>query len=269
MKWIMRTALTLLLTVVLAYAGVCAYLYIKQRDMLYIPPKEVTAPKVEGVAISVVKITTPDHETLNGWFTPPVKKDGLVFLYLPGQGGGLDMQAGRYKRMAAKGVGFLSLAYRGFFGSTGKPTEDGILTDGLAAYDWLIQQGYKPEQIVLHGHSLGSGPATYIATQRNARGLILEAPFTAASDVAQERYPYVPVGFLMKDKFANRERIRDVHMPVLIVHGDRDSVVPYRHGERLFALANEPKTFKRMAGEDHSTLTRAGVYDVYWKWLER
>lgn len=266
-RLLFKLSLSLFGLLLLAYVGVCAYLFVNQRDMLYMAPTVAISPQVEGVPIQDLPLKTPDGETLRMWYLAPAQKDGLVFMYLGGQAGSLDQQTGRYRRMAQKGVGFLSLSYRGFSGSTGHPTEEGLFIDVLAAYDWLRSQGYAPEQIVIHGHSLGSGPATYLATQRPARGLILEAPFTAAADVAQSRYPYIPVELLMIDKFANRNRIKAVTMPVLIVHGDRDTVIPFEHSERLYALANNPKTFKRMTGEDHSTLTRHGVYDVYWSWL--
>jgi len=267
MRWIARAVMTLVVLAGLAYGGACAYLYAIQRDKLYLAPHADIRPNLAEVpGVQDLRLKTPDGETLQAWYLPP-KGDGPVFLFFGGQGRRLDEQSHRYVEMARRGAGFLSLAYRGFSASTGHPTEDGLFMDGLVAYDWLAQQGYDGERIVIHGHSLGSGVATYVATRRRARGLILEAPFTAASDVAQERYPYFPVQFLMQDKFANRDRIGLVQMPVLIVHGDRDDMVPFAHGQRLYALANEPKTFKRMTGEGHSTLTRAGVYDSYMTWI--
>lgn len=266
MKWITRALMTLAVLALLAYGGACTYLYVKQRDMLYQTPHADIHPNVAEVpGIQDLRLKTPDGETLQAWYLPPTG-DGPVFLFFGGQGRRLDEQSHRYIEMAKRGAGFLALAYRGFSASTGHPSEDGLFMDGLVAYDWLKAHGYDRERILIHGHSLGSGVATYVATQRPARGLILEAPFTAASDVGQERYPYFPVQFLMQDKFANRDRIGFVNMPVLIVHGDRDDMIPFAHGQRLYALANEPKTFKRMAGEGHSTLTRAGIYDTYMGW---
>ncbi|WP_041658427.1 alpha/beta hydrolase [Asticcacaulis excentricus] len=268
MTWVGRLVMALILMAGLAYGGACGYLFVVQRDKLYsLPPGVPPLPVAQVPGIKDVHLKTPDGAVLRAWYLPP-RGQAPVFLFLGGKGASLGDHMGRYKRMAQKGEGFLALAYRGFSGSTGKPTEDGLFMDGLVAYDWLKKAGYAPQQIVIHGHSLGSGVATYVATQRPAKGLILEAPFTAASDVAQDIYPYVPVQWLMLDKFANRDRIGFVHMPILIVHGDRDTIVPFAQGERLYALAPQPKTFKRMAGEDHSTLTRAGVYDVYDTWLK-
>jgi fermentation-respiration switch protein FrsA (DUF1100 family) len=97
--------------------------------------------------------------------------------------------------------------------------------------------------------------------------VILEAPFTAASDVAQEMYPWAPVRLLMRDQFRSRDRIGRITAPLLIVHGDQDTVIPFRHGQELFSMANQPKTFVRMAGCDHNTLTRDGLYDHVWRFL--
>ncbi len=267
MTWIRRLLMALILMAGLAYAGACGYLFVVQRDKLYMAPHADIRPNVSEVpGIRDIRLKTPDGETLQAWYLPPAHGRPL-YLFFGGQGRRLDQQSHRYLEMHKRGDGFLALAYRGFSASTGTPTEDGLFMDGLVAYDWLKQSGYQPQQIVIHGHSLGSGVATYVATQRPAKGLILEAPFTAASDVAQERYPYIPVQWLMLDKFANRDRIGFVHMPILIVHGDRDDMIPFAHGEHLYALAPQPKTFKPMAGEGHSTLTRTGIYGVYDNWL--
>ncbi len=262
-----RNALLALVTVIVAiYAIGVGILYFDQRKILYATVPGAEAPDIAGVPIRDVAIRTPDGQTLEGWYSPP-QPGKPVFLYLHGQGGTLEMGKWRYIRMHKEGVGFLALAYRGYSGSTGSPTETGLFIDGLAGYDWLKAQGFHDQDVVIHGHSLGTGVATYVATQRPARALILEAPFTAASDVAAGRYPFVPVSLLMHDKFLNRERIKAVHMPVLIIHGERDSVIPFVEGQRLFDLANEPKTFVRMPNSNHNTLTRDGAYAYYWRFL--
>lgn len=263
---LLRTlALSLVALAVSLYSGVVVYLYVNQRAILYSNPP-VVEKTVADLPIQDVRIRTPDGETLQAWYEPP-QKGRPVILFFHGQGGTLYMGRYRYRRMHDHGVGYLALAYRGYSQSTGKPTEKGLFMDGLAAYDWLRAKGFHDQDIVLHGHSLGTGVATYVATQRPARALILEAPFTAASDVAQERYPYVPVAWLMKDKFLNRERIRGIHMPVLIAHGDHDRIIPFAEGQALYALAPQPKAFVTIAGGDHNTLTRDGVYTDYWRFL--
>ncbi len=251
---------------VLAYAGAVGYLYVEQRHLLYLNKSGAETPAIASLPIEDVHIATPDGQTLEAWYEPP-QPGKPVFLFFHGQAASLQLGKWRYIRMHKEGVGYLALAYRGFSGSTGTPTEKGLFIDGLAAYDWLRAKGYQPSDIVIHGHSLGTGVATYVASQRPARALILEAPFTAASDVAQARYPVMPVALLMHDHFNSASRIKDVHMPVLIVHGDADSVIPIAEGRRLYSLANDPKTFVLMPGSEHNTLVRDGLYDHVWPFL--
>lgn len=261
-----HTLLILAAAAIAVYLGVVGYLYFNQRHFLYAAQPGLETPAINGLAIQDIRITTKDSETLQAWYEPP-QEGRPVILFFHGKGDALSMGKWRYTRMHKAGVGYLALSYRGYGGSTGAPTENGLLTDGLAAYDWLRAQGFKDQQIVIHGHSLGSGVATYVATQRPARALLLEAPFTATCDVASTRYPLIPACLLMRDRFLNRERIKDVHMPLLIAHGDRDSVVPFAQGKHLFKLANSPKVFVNMKGSEHSTLTRDGVYNAYWRFL--
>jgi uncharacterized protein len=265
-KFLRTLAISLLTVAALGYAGVCGYMYAQQDALVYMTSATKVTPHPADLPIEDVTFKTPDGVRLTGWYEPP-QKGAPVMLFLHGQGADLNDGRFRYRRMHDKGVGYLAIDYRGFGGSGGRPTEQGLYTDALTAYDFLLTRGVAPEQIVIHGHSLGSGVATFLATRRPARALILEAPFTAAVDVAAERYPYLPVNLLMRSKFISRERMKDIYMPVLIVHGDHDSVIPFAHGERLFALANRPKNFVRMIGSDHSTLTRDGVYDIYWHYL--
>ncbi len=259
-------ALGLVALAVLAYAGALTYLYVEQRHLLYLNQPGAETPDIKGLAIADVRIPTADGQTLQAWYEPP-QPGKPVFLYLHGNDTTLEYGKWRYVRMHKEGAGYLALAYRGFSGSTGQPSEKGVFIDGLAAYDWLRAKGFADRDIVIHGHSLGTGIATYVATQRPARALILEAPFTAAADVAQDRYPFVPVALLMHDHFANRDRIKDVHMPVLIAHGTADTTIPFAEGKALFDLANAPKVFVRMDGSGHNTLVRDGLYDRIWPFL--
>jgi fermentation-respiration switch protein FrsA (DUF1100 family) len=261
-----HTLLILAAAAIAVYLAVVGYLYFNQRQLLYAARPGLETPDINGLAIQDIRITTKDGETLQAWYEPP-QEGQPVILFFHGKGDALSMGKWRYIRMHKAGVGYLALSNRGYGGSTGAPTETGLLIDGLAAYDWLREQGFTDQQIVIHGHSLGSGVATYVATQRPARALLLKAPFTATCDVASERYPLIPACLLMHDRFLNRERIKDVHMPVLIAHGDRDSVVPFSQGKHLFELANPPKVFVKMKGSEHSTLTRDGVYNAYWRFL--
>lgn len=247
------------------WLAVIGLLYVNQRSLLYQPAAAAVAPDVDGPAIQVVRFKTADGETLVGWWLPAQSGRPTV-LFFSGNAAGLAMQRGRWSRLADAGVGFLAVAYRGYDGSTGRPTEAGLHQDARAAYAWITDR-VAPSDLVIHGFSLGTGVATRLASERPARALVLEAPFTSASDVAARAYPWAPVQRLMKDRFLSREHIARIRMPMLILHGDRDSVVPFAQGRALYDLARPPKRFVRMIGSDHNTLTRDGGYDHILRFL--
>lgn len=272
LRWRRVLAATVLLAVI-GYASVVAAMFGFQTELLYTPRDTggLSLPGALAIKDSTrLAITTADGETIAGWYVAPTKPGQPVFLFLHGKGGSLERKTWRWKRIAEKGAGVLAISYRGYPGSTGTPSEGGLRLDARAAYDWLIAKGHRADDIVIHGLSLGSGVAVALAGGVRARALILEAPFTAVVDVAAERYPWVPVRLLMKDRFASIEAIGVVNTPVLIAHGDSDTVIPYAHAERLYARARQPKVLARMRGSDHSTLTRDGLYEKHiWPFLER
>lgn len=265
-----RIALLAALLAALGYAGITTALYAMQHQLLYNTRDTGELSKPGTLAIEGaqrIAVATPDGEKLAGWYLAP-KPGHPVFLFLHGKGGGLERKKWRWKRLSDHGDGVLAISYRGYPGSTGTPSEQGLMIDGRAAYDWLIAKGHQPRDIVLHGLSLGSGIAVRLATEVEARALILEAPYTAVVDVAAGRYPWLPVRWLMHDQFLSRERIAAVKIPVLIAHGTADTVIPYEQGAQLYELARAPKVLARMEGSDHSTLTRDGLYEKHvWPFL--
>ena len=154
--------------------------------------------------------------------------------------------------MAGAGSSVLIVDYRGFGRSEGRPTERGLYRDADAAYEYLIRQGYPPEQIVLHGESLGSAVAVDLAARRLCAGLILECPITSVSDMAAKVVPVV--GPLFVRGFNARRKIANVNVPVLIIHGDDDRLVPYAMGRALFEAANQPKSFWTVEGARHQNI---------------
>lgn len=265
----MRLIWRLFATAVFIYAAIVMAMYIGQRDLLYNTDDRGALARANWMAIADserITLTTSDGERLAAWYVAP-QADKPVFLFFHGKGGGLARKRWRWQRIRRAGAGILALSYRGYPGSTGSPSEVGLIRDAEAAYAWLRQR-HPADQIVLHGLSLGTGVAVALATKVDARSLILEAPYTAVVDVAAERYPFVPVHWLMWDQFLSREQIGQVGMPVLIAHGTRDTVIPFAHGERLFSRASEPKQFVQMPGSDHSTLVRDGLYPHIWRFLK-
>ncbi len=250
MRWRLVALIALLLMVPIVVLASCA------NSLIYHPHAEQVAPNFPDT--QAVRIATEDGETLVAWYRAP-QQGQPIFLFFDGNGGRPQIWGGRWRRIAESGAGFLAVYYRGYSGSTGRPSEAGLHADGRAGYDWLIAHDYAPRDIVIHGFSLGSGVAVRLAAERPARALILEAPFTGVDDVAAAHYTAASRLFI-RDSFRTRDWIGDVRIPVLIVHGDADTVVPFTQGQRLYALANEPKQFVRMQGSDHATLVRDGIY---------
>ena len=261
----------------LAYGGAVGTVTVQQRSMLFKTADSGRLAAAAGMAIpnsQRLTLLASDGIETAAWYVPP-QAGKPVFLFLHGQSGRLVIQKGRWRRLAAAGVGVLAVSYRGYPGSTGgprsgTPSEIGIHRDALAAYTWLRGR-HRAEDIVIHGHSLGTGVAVRLAAEVTARerirAVILEAPFTAAVDLARERMALAPVDLLMWDQFRSRDRIARIRAPVLIAHGDRDSIIPYAHAERLYALAIQPKMLVRMAGSDHNTLVRDGLYEHVWPFI--
>lgn len=259
MKKILVVALAVLVALIAVLFGVRQYAY----SILYQPSRDMVRPIEPG--ISVERIRTSDGQSLIAWHARP-QQGQPIFLFFDGNGGSPEGSSGRWLQIMARGAGFLAVYYRGYSGSTGAPSEAGLILDARAGYQWLIEHGYQPEDIVIHGYSLGSAVAVQLAAEKPARALILEAPMTGIDDIARRYGPGIFPN-IMRDTFKSREFIGRVHIPVLIVHGEEDRVIPFSMGEAMFAAANEPKHFVAMAGADHATLVRDGVYTHIFEFL--
>ena len=166
-------------------------------------------------------------------------------------------------------MGVPLLAYRGYSGNDGSPSELGLYADARAALDWLRASGVESESIVLYGISLGSGVATKMAAERDFAALVLESPYTSTVDVAAWRFPVVPVAWLMEDRFESLARIGSITEPLLVMHGDRDVVIPQRFGRQLFEAANEPKQGFWPHGLGHNDIFDNGGFDTALAFIER
>jgi uncharacterized protein len=182
-------------------------------------------------------------------------------LFFHGNGDFLAGRVSRFRGITAGGTGLVALSYRGYAGSTGKPSEPGLLNDAAAAYAFTAER-YKPDQIVVWGFSLGTGVAVAVAADHPVGKLILEAPYTSIVDVAASMFRIVPVSWLLRDQFHSDERIARVTAPLLIMHGEKDRAISIRFGERLFALAREPKQFVRFPEGGHDNLDNYGAIET-------
>jgi len=243
LKWLLAAAV--------AYAGFVALMYAAQRKLMYLPDTTRWQPAAVGMPEAAeVVLETADGEKVIVWHVPP--RDGKpTVLYFQGNGGGLNLRVGRFRQLIATGAGLIALCYRGYGGSSGHPSETGLLQDAAAAYDFAARF-YPVERIALWGESLGTGVAVALAAERPVGRVVLESPFTSAVDIAAGVYPVLPVRWLMRDQFRSDQRIAEVSAPVLILHGTRDTVVPFSYGERLYGLVRSPKRFIRLEGADHN-----------------
>ena len=254
----MTTLKWLLVAAALGYAGLLTLMYVFQRALMYFPDTARTPPAAASLPeAQEVRLTTKDGEKLIAWHVPP--RDGKpIVIYFQGNAGALDLRVGRFKWLLADGTGLLALSYRGYGGSTGKPSEAGLIRDAQAAYDFTVAR-FPPERIVLWGESLGTGVAVALAAEREISGLILDAPFTSAADVGATAYPFLPVRRLIKDTFHSDERITHVNAPLLVLHGELDRIVPITFGEKLFSLAKDPKRMVRFPHAGHVDLDDYGA----------
>ncbi len=248
----------LLIAVVLGYGGLLALMYVFQRSLMYFPDSVRRPPATAGLPrAEEVTFQSDDGERLLAWYV--AARDGKpLVIYFQGNAGGLDLRAERFTWLTADGTGLLALAYRGFSGSPGKPSEDGLMRDARAAYEFAAAR-YPATRIVLFGESLGTAVAIALAAERTAAGVILDAPFTSTVDVGAAAYPFVPVRWLAKDTWHSDRRIGRVSAPLLVLHGEQDTIVPIVYGERLFALANEPKRMVRFPQGGHVNLDGYGA----------
>jgi fermentation-respiration switch protein FrsA (DUF1100 family) len=260
LKWLLALGL-------IGYLGGLAALFFLQRAFIFPIPQTVrTPPEAAGFPEAEEHIlTAADGEKIVIWHVP-AKPGHAVVIYFPGNGDILAWSVGRFRGITADGTGLVALSYRGYAGSSGRPSEQGLLLDALAAHDFTSAR-YAADRIVPWGFSLGSGVAVALAADRPVGKLVLEAPYTSIADVAVSHFRLLPVRWLMRDPFHSDERIARVTAPLLVMHGARDPTIPIAFGERLFALAHEPKQLVRFAAGGHNDLDDYGATETALRFI--
>lgn len=241
------------------YGAMVGALYLFQRDLLFLP--DTSRPSAARAAVpgmSDVELQTTDGLKLFSWYVPAAAGRPTI-LYLHGNGGHIGYRADRATALTAPGNGVLLVEYRGYGGNPGRPSEDGFHADGEAALAFLGGKGVSPGRIVLYGESLGSAVAIRLAAETAARGapvagVVLESPFTSIAEVAQHHYPYVPARYLVRDRFDAASRVTAIKAPLFVMHGEKDRVVPFRFGQKLYEDAAEPKRGWFPLSADHATI---------------
>lgn len=257
--------MTWLLAIAGVYLALCAAAYFLQRNYTYFPSGGVTAAPAEAGLkdFAAVMLETRDGLKLAAWWKPPRDTEPVVALF-HGNAGSIADRVFKAAALSQAGFGVLLVEYRGYGGNPGSPSEAGFYDDARAAGRFLDAQGIARRRWVLYGESIGGGPAVQLAQelapsgQDGSRdrlgGVILEAAFTSIPDVAAGHYWFLPMRLLVRDRFDNLAKIAAVGAPLLIVHGERDEIVPAAHARRLFAAAREPKTLRMIANAGHNDL---------------
>ena len=252
----------------MVYAVICVVAYFGNRRFMYFPDPVRTVPAEAGLdCIEEVEIATTDGVTLVAWHAP-AKAHKPTILYFHGNGANAASRASKIHTILESGFGVFYLNNRGYGGSGGKPTEENNVADAIAAYDHLVKLGASADKIVAYGESLGSGQAVPLAAQRRVAAVVLEAPLTSTVDVGRRVYFWLPLRWLVVDRYDNERNIRAVTAPVLILHGERDSIVPVEMGRRLYDAAKEPKRIELFPRAGHNDLFDHGAWEKARAFLE-
>jgi hypothetical protein len=236
----------------LLYAGLillAVYAFLRWFELVqvYQPSRDAFPdPARPGVVPENIALTAADGVPLHGWFfAAPAgspRRQQVICLF-HGNAGNLGDRLEVFEALLETGVNVFAIDYRGFGRSGGRPSEAGTYRDAEAAHAWLLQRGFAPGQIIVHGESLGGGVASHLAASRPVGGLILQSTYTSVPDLGSELFPFLPVRTVGTIRYPTRERLAGLRIPVMVMHSRVDEVIPYPHGERNFEAAREPKLF--------------------------
>jgi fermentation-respiration switch protein FrsA (DUF1100 family) len=257
------------LVIAALYAVIVAGAVVIQRKLMYFPARDRVSPLAAGLSHVVEReIATADGHRVLAWWGKAAPGQPTL-LYFHGNAGSLATRAERIRKYMEFGRGVFMMTYRGYGGSSGVPSERANVADALAAYDELVGLGVAPRDIVVYGESLGSGVAVQVAAQRPVGGVILDAPYTSVVDLAAMIYPFLPVRWLLVDRYETTKHLAKVDAPLLVVHGARDTVIPAQMGRAVHAQAREPKELVLLANAGHSDHYLHGSFDAINAWIDR
>jgi fermentation-respiration switch protein FrsA (DUF1100 family) len=272
MSVIMSSMLILFIVVLLiTYLVLAAVLYFLQPKFLYSPEREVTGTPAElELDFEDVVFKSADGLNLGSWYIP-VDNPKFTLLFCHGNAGNIAHRLDSINIFHSLGLNCFIFDYRGFGVSQGKPNEEGTYTDAMAAYKWLNEEKNIPaENIIIFGRSLGGSIAAQLASQVEARALIIESAFTSYVDMGKEYYPYMPVRWFARFGYRTIDYIRNVRCPVMFIYSGDDEIVPFKFGLKLYEAANEPKEFIEIfGGHNDCFLVSSEIYTEIWeKWLK-
>ena len=262
--------LNMLLTAAGIYTVLLLAIYFGQSSLLYLPglpSRELGAtPDAIGLEHEEVWLMAGDGVSLHGWYIP-ARQARATLLFFHGNAGNISHRLESLRIFHQLGLNVLIFDYRGYGQSAGKPSEAGTRQDALAAWQYLVNsRGESPERIVLFGRSLGGALAAWLATRVQPGALILESSFISVPDLAAELYWWLPARWLARLQYRTRDYLAEVRCPVQVIHSREDEIIPYRHGQSLYATANPPKKFLLLRGDHNSGFIVSG--DTYVQGLD-
>ena len=247
----MRVIINLLIAAAVAYALIMLFVFLYQPRLVYFPQveRELTAtPRAAGLDYEDVTLTTADHIQLHGWWVPARNSRGTVLL-MHGNAGNISHRLGYLTMFNRLGYSVLLFDYRGYGKSDSRPDEEGTYRDAEAAWLHLTTvRNAAARDIVMVGESLGGGVATWLALKYPPRALVLASTFTSVPDLGAQIYPWLPVRLLARVRYDNLGRVGNIDAPIMIAHSRDDDIIPFAHGEALFAAAHEPREMLVLAG---------------------
>lgn len=255
-----------LLSLVGAYILLALIAFFLQNYFLYHPTKQALPdPATIAPAYQQIQLTTEDHLNLIAWYAP-AKTGKPTLLEMHGNAENLHDRLKLAQPYLNAGWGVMLAGYRGFSNNPGRITEQGLYLDADAAWNYLSQQHINGNCIVLYGKSLGTGVAVQTALSHPAAALILQSPYTSVPAIAQFHFPFLPMLWIIKGHYDSIDKIKNVHMPILILHGEQDKLIPIKYGESLFLAANSPKQFIAFSGVGHEdwNYQQTGAAVIQW-----
>ena len=237
--------------VILCYLLLVVFIFFYQRNLLYHPFENNYTTEEANFSYEEIFVPTSNGHKLKAWFHKKDLKQKKTLVFFHGNAGNLSNRIYKLNLIKNFDINFLIVAYRGFSGNKGIPTEEGLYQDARDVLKWINKQEIADKQIIIYGESLGTGVSIEVAQNKKYAGIILESPFTSMVDAGKHYYSYLPVSLLLKDRYESINKLKNIKIPILVMHGKKDKIVPFYMGQKVFEKANKPKFSYFPEEDDH------------------